>query len=146
MLTPRAALLAALATAAIIATGCQSTGSAKATGSSQAASSATAGGATAASSRPPAHSEDVTIAACANDDAGYAAAKVVVTNHSSKTSNYAITIAFESPDGKTQIGTGLVAVDNLAAGQSSSPQDAISMQTPSGIYTCKLADLTRFAS
>jgi transcription elongation factor len=139
MSTPRlAALIVTLGAAAVLAAGCKtSTGGTSSTGS-------TPGAAT--TSKAPAHSEDVTISNCGNDDAGFAAAKVVVTNHSSKTSNYAITIAFESPDGATQIGTGLVAVENLAAGQASAPQDASSLQTPTGVYTCKVADVTRYAA
>ncbi len=94
----------------------------------------------------PAHAEDVAITACAADPTtGFADAKVTVTNHSSKTSNYAITIAFESQDGTTQIGTGLVAVSNLASGQQS-PQDASSLVTATGPFTCKVADITRYAA
>lgn len=116
---------------------------------SSAAASAAATKAPAAPAQPKgiAHAEDVAITDCVADDAGYAASKVVVTNHSSKPSNYIIEIAFESKDGKTQVGTGTVAVNSLTAGQVSSPQDANSLaKAPAGGYTCKLAQLTRYSS
>lgn len=94
-----------------------------------------------------AHAEDVAVTDCVADDAGYAASKVVVTNHSSKPSNYIIEIAFESKDGKTQVGTGTVAVNSLTAGPASSPQTANSLtKAPADGYTCKLAQLTRYSS
>jgi len=49
---------------------------------------------------------------------GFPSAPVTVTNHSSKRSNYLIEISLESADGKTQIDTADVAVDNLEPGQS----------------------------
>ncbi|WP_256790127.1 hypothetical protein [Frankia sp. AvcI1] len=134
-------IIPALTLAAVAAlAGCNSSSGGGSTGSS---------GSSAKTSKPaagPAHAEDVTITACAADPTtGFAAAKVTVTNHSSKPSNYAITIAFESTDGKTQIGTGLVAVNNLAPGQQS-PQDANSLTAASGPFTCKVADITRYAA
>lgn len=95
----------------------------------------------------PSHAEDVAIAACTPDELGNASAQVVVTNHSSKSSNYLITIAMESKDGKTQVGTGNVVVNNLGPGQASSPQtaDSVTPAPPAG-YTCRVADITRFAS
>ncbi|MBL7501262.1 hypothetical protein I6A84_13160 [Frankia sp. CNm7] len=91
------------------------------------------------------HSEDVVITACAPDEAGWAAAAVTVTNHSSKASNYIITILMESPDGKTQIGTGLVSVSNLAPGQQS-VEETSSLEDATGPYVCRVGDITRYAS
>ena len=95
------------------------------------------------------HSEDVKITGCANSpDTNDPAATVVVTNHSSKASNYIITISFTTADGKTQLGTGDVAVNNLLPGQSSAPQTADSLAStpgPAG-FTCQLAQLDRYAS
>jgi hypothetical protein len=103
-----------------------------------------AGGAT---SKLPDHAEDVAITGCVADaTTGYLQASVTVKNNSSKTSNYAITIAFESKDKTKQLDTGLVAVNDLASGQSSD-QTAIGLSpAPAGGYTCKLADITRYAS
>lgn len=107
--------------------------------------------AAAASSSPSgiAHAEDVKITACGNiGAAGGPAATAVITNHSSKPSNYLVTIAFESADGKTQYGTGTITVQDLNPGQSSSPQTADSLNTsaaPSG-FTCAISQLDRFAA
>ncbi len=109
-------------------------------------------GAPAATSSPKAagaiaHSEDIAISTCAADELGYANSKVVITNHSSKPSNYIVTIAMDTPDGKTQIGTGNAVVNNLAPGQASAAQDANTlMKAPAGGYVCKLASVTRYSS
>lgn len=44
-------------------------------------------------------------------------AKVTVTNSSKNTSDYMATVVFESPDGKTQYGTGALFIDGLEPGQ-----------------------------
>jgi hypothetical protein len=95
----------------------------------------------------PAHAEDVTITSCTADaTTGYLAAAVTVKNNSSKTSNYIITIAFESKDGAKQLDTGLVAVNNLGSGQSSDQTAGGLKAAPAGGYNCKIADLTRYAT
>lgn len=135
----RGITVAVAAAAALTVAGCKTD---NASGSSSGSKS------TKASSDPFSHPEDVKVTACAADPTtGWADAKVVVTNHSSKSSNYVITIAFESKDGKTQIGTGAVIVQNLLPGQSSSPQDANSLQAaPAGGYVCKISDAQRNAA
>lgn len=92
------------------------------------------------------HAEDVKIAKCDADDLGFADSQVVLTNHSSKSSDYIVSIAYETPDGKTQIGTGNVIVNNLGPNQSSSQQDADSLQKATGPYTCRVASVTRVAA
>jgi hypothetical protein len=68
-------------------------------------------------------------------------------NHSSKTSNYLITVAFESPDGKTQLDTGNAVVNNLASGQSATETaDSLKSELNSQKFVCKVADVTRYAS
>jgi hypothetical protein len=100
-----------------------------------------------APAKAPDHAEDVKITACTADTVtGFLQAAVTVTNNSSKTSNYAITIAFESKDGARQLDTGLVAVNDLNSGQSSD-QTALGLSAaPAAGYSCKLADITRYAS
>jgi hypothetical protein len=89
----------------------------------------------------------VTITSCTADaTTGYLAAAVTVKNNSSKTSNYIITIAFESKDGAKQLDTGLVAVNNLGSGQSSDQTAGGLKAAPAGGYNCKIADLTRYAT
>lgn len=92
---------------------------------------------------------DVSITNCAvssNEFMGPSATLSVV-NNSSKASNYLITIAFESPDGATQLDTGNASVQNLAPGQTASA-DAPSLKselrgTP---FICKVADVTRLSA
>jgi hypothetical protein len=97
------------------------------------------------SAHPP--TADVAVTACSADDLGDVDAKVVVTNHSSKTSNYLITIAMTSRDGATQIDTGNAVVNNLAPGQATAPQDAMGSQTaPAGGFACKVAQVDRYSS
>lgn len=98
------------------------------------------------SSKPLQHASDVVVTSCVPDSVGYAAAKVVVTNTSSKASNYAVTVTFETAGGATQVGTGLATVDGLLPGQKSVPQDVSSLQTAPAGYTCRVTDVTRYAA
>jgi hypothetical protein len=90
---------------------------------------------------------DVSITSCKPDaTTGYLAANVTVTNHSSKTSNYIITVAFDTMTGNQQLDTTPVAVDNLDPGQVSHQLAVGLSAAPAGGYTCKIADITRYAS
>lgn len=98
-------------------------------------------------SKPFQHTEDVKITSCAADELGFANAKVVVTNHSSKGSNYVITVAFEAQNGTVQVGTGTAVINDLQPGQSSVEQDANSLEkAPASGFTCRISDATRYAS
>lgn len=90
---------------------------------------------------------DIAVQSCASKDGvGWADATVVVTNHSSKPSNYWATIIFETKSGQ-QIGTGDAVVNELQPGQSSTPQDVSSLQNaPTGGYTCRVGEVLRYAS
>lgn len=94
-----------------------------------------------------AHPEDYQITACTVDSIDYPHAKVQITNHSGGSSNYLGEVRFQSPDKKTQYGTGVVVVNNLTPGQSTT-QDAVGTQmVPAGAkLTCELADADRMAS
>jgi hypothetical protein len=93
------------------------------------------------------HASDVAISSCSPNGQGDASASVVVTNHSSKASDYLITIAMNAKGSGQRIGTGTVTLDNLAAGQRSAPLAAESFVTaPNTGYVCQVADVTRFAS
>ncbi len=97
-------------------------------------------------SKPLQHASDVAVTSCVPDSGGFAAAKVVVTNTSSKASNYVITVTFEAAGGATQVGTGLASVNGLLPGQKSVPQDVSSLQTAPAGYTCRVTDATRYAA
>lgn len=92
------------------------------------------------------HREDVKITKCGNDQYGGVAASIVITNQSSKRSTYSVTIAFTLKADGRQIATGYAGADQLAPGQQSTPQEAVTGQTADGPYTCTVADATRFAS
>lgn len=63
--------------------------------------------------------QDVVLAAPEKDPTlGTSSVKVTTTNHSSKRSDYFITVALETADGKTQIDTATIFVENLEPGQS----------------------------
>lgn len=135
-----AAAPAAVTTAAVATTGVPATSAAAPGPTTQAVTSAPAiiGGNDEAK-------KDVKITACAKDSLGDISAKVLITNHSSKASNYLVTLAFDSPDGKTQLGTGLAAVNDLQPGQKS-PQNVASFVTATGKFVCRVSSVTRYAS
>jgi hypothetical protein len=122
--------------------GTTGTSAASSTGPAAAAGAAAAGAAPAGGIQ---HSEDASVTGCEPDEAGWAAATVTVKNNSSKPSNYVITVVMESADGATQIGSGLVAVNNLAPGQQS-VEHTSSIKDATTAYTCKITDITRYAS
>lgn len=89
---------------------------------------------------------DVALGACSNDSTlNLGEAQVTITNHTSKTSNYLVTIAADSADGKTQIGTGNASAENLQAGQSTTVKAQFTEAIPAGAV-CKVAQVDRYAS
>lgn len=90
---------------------------------------------------------DVTITKCglaANEFEGPQATLDVV-NHSSQTSNYIITVAFDSPDGSQQLDTGDASVQALDPGQSTQVT-AVSTNNnlrSGGQFTCKVSQVDR---
>jgi len=90
-------------------------------------------------------SNDVVIATCAADDLGDLKATLTVTNNSSKRSDYLISVAFESTDGKTQLDTTSALVSSLEPGQNTST-DAVSFKKAPAGFTCRVTDINRFAS
>ncbi len=90
--------------------------------------------------------KDVKITSCAKDATlGYVSAGVLITNHSSKPSNYLVTVVFESPDGSTQLGTGIAAANDLQPGQKA-PETAAGLDQVTGKFTCRVSAVTRYAS
>ena len=89
--------------------------------------------------------KDVSIVSCTtHSTSGARTAKVKIVNHSSKTSNYIVTIAFDSADGKIHYHSSLAA-SNLAPGEGTE-QDAALLKSVSGKFTCKVSAVTRHAS
>jgi hypothetical protein len=90
-------------------------------------------------------SKDVRIASCTTTN-GQATAKVVIVNHSSKTSNYNVAIAFESSDGKVHQRSSITSADNVPPGGVVVRNTAVSKSSSSGKVTCKVDSVTRWAS
>lgn len=94
--------------------------------------------------------DDVKVSACAVSDNQFLgpSAKLSVTNNSSKPSNYLVSVAFESADGKTQLDTAGATVQNLAPGQTAAT-DATSLKRElrsSTNFNCKVSKVTRLAA
>lgn len=81
---------------------------------------------------------------CANDS-GMGTGKVPVTNNSSKRSDYSITVAAESADGKTQIETTYASAEAVEPGQSAEAELYFSKELPAGAV-CKVKEVQRTAS
>ena len=92
-------------------------------------------------------SGDVSELALAEPDAigiRYVTAKV--TNNSSKRSNYIVEVSIESADGKTQIDTTTVVVNNLEPGQSTDAKTPATTKDVPADATVTLKSVTRLAS
>ena len=89
---------------------------------------------------------DVAITECTTDELGYMQALGTVTNNSSKASNYSVEIAFETPDGSTQLASTATFVSGLEPGQNA-PLEAFSFEEApaDGQFACRITGVTRFA-
>lgn len=129
----RGLILCAVATGFLLLAGCSSTGKSSGGGSTTAKPRASTSVSHNIGSKDA--SADVTVGAVTVDSTlGLPSAPVTVVNHSSKRSHYLITIALESADGKTQIDSTIVAVNDLDPGQSAkeTAQFATTEKLPTG--------------
>lgn len=88
---------------------------------------------------------DVGSLECTRNQFGDLEATATVTNHSSERSNYVVTVAFESPDGKTQLASSGGFVQDLEPGQSAPLRVVTGTDAPAE-FTCRLTEVERFAS
>jgi hypothetical protein len=88
---------------------------------------------------------DVSITGCSADALNQMQALVKVTNHSSGRSDYIIGVSFDSKDGKTQLDTSSVLVNNLEPGQTTN-QTGTTLTDVKGAFKCRVTDVNRFAS
>lgn len=74
--------------------------------------------------------------------------KVTLTNNSSETSDYMGSVVFESPNGKTQYGTGPLFAENLNPGQSTTTEVMMLDELPKSAdkVVARLTDFDRMAS
>jgi hypothetical protein len=88
---------------------------------------------------------DARVSFCSIDDMlQMPSAKVKITNHSSKSSNYMVSIEFLDKSG-TRVAEGVVVANNLGAGKSS-VQTAQGTEIVKGTITCRVSDVTRYAA
>ena len=89
---------------------------------------------------------DVKIVSCGKPDAiGFVYPKLSITNTSSKTSSYVITIVYESPDAKTKYDDSTVIVNSLKAKQSTTEEGFPVSDIPK-TAVCKITEIQRTAS
>ena len=95
---------------------------------------------------PPA--DDVTVNDCGPaSGTNFMRASVDVRNHSSKASNYIITVAFESDDGDRQLTTSTAFVNGLGADQTTTAEANSFQEPPGGVeFTCRISQVERFAA
>ena len=91
-------------------------------------------------------SKDVTIVSCTTVN-GQPTAKVRIVNHSSKTSSYIVSVAFDSSNGDVHIRSSLSSssTSNVKPGESVEQTVGVS-KSVSGTFTCKVSSVMRFAS
>ncbi len=90
---------------------------------------------------------DVTVSCGIEYESGLPTAFVVVSNHSTVTSDYVIHVAFGSKDDPTDTGAGVATVSNIAPGQILSPSQRVSWghdDLPGG-FTCRATQVDRHA-
>lgn len=90
------------------------------------------------------HNADVQIASCVKDPlSGYLVADVKVTNSSSESSNYNVTVTFNN--GSEQIDAGMATINNLDPGSSFTQQTVSLKSHAPARFTCRVEETTRSA-
>ena len=90
--------------------------------------------------------DDVDLAGCELDhDTGFGTATLAVTNHSSKESNYIVTVEFADAHG-TQVGTADGFVNNVSSGQRARSSAVGTYDGPEAGVTCQIKSVDRMAS
>lgn len=94
----------------------------------------------------PGPTGDAKVTSCHVDsDTQWPAATVTITNRSSKTSNYVVSVEFVDGHG-TRLAEGTAATNNLAPGQSAHETAQSLDQVNGGSISCRITDVTRYAS
>ncbi|MFE9403601.1 FxLYD domain-containing protein [Streptomyces sp. NPDC006530] len=92
---------------------------------------------------PPA--ADVSITSCSLDSTSFAQARLHIVNHSSKSSNYAISVEFTDPNG-TRVGEGAAAQNNLAPGEKAEDTAGTFVVEGTSRVTCKVTSVDRYSA
>lgn len=85
----------------------------------------------------------MTLSGCSTDTLGYPTASGTIVNHSSKISDYEISVNFLK--GGVHVSDGVNFVDDVAPGQTATWNAGGTDQT-SGAVTCQVAEVNRIAS
>jgi hypothetical protein len=128
-----------LAALAVLAIGCAS----EPTASDDGGTSQTSGPATKSANTDHPPQADVTLGTCAVDDAGFITAKGLITNHSSKASDYFVHVEFVA--GGTRYAEGIAAASGVAPSQQAEWEASGLTDARSGTE-CKITDVERTAS
>jgi len=89
--------------------------------------------------------DDVKLIACTDDALGFVQADLEATNSSSKKSDYLVTVAIESADGKTKYGDATAYITGVEPGQTAK-QTASAFDKAEPGYVCRISDVNRSAS
>jgi hypothetical protein len=92
--------------------------------------------------------DDVTLGECGPaEGTRFMRATVEVLNHSSESSNYIVTVAFESEDGGRQLTTTTAFVNGLGADQTTTAEANSFEEPPGGVeFSCRIDRVERFAA
>jgi hypothetical protein len=89
--------------------------------------------------------DDVKLVSCTKTVIDTVEAELEVTNHSSKESNYTITLSIEDGSG-AKVGDGFASTNNVDAGQVAHVKGVASLDTAAPSFTCKIENVERYAS
>lgn len=87
---------------------------------------------------------DVELTDCLPTGAGHLASTVLITNHSSKRSNYVVDVVFESADGSRQLAARSLFVKDLEPGQATRQEGGTLTPAPES-FDCRVSQVQRFS-
>jgi len=90
-------------------------------------------------------SDDVTVTCAPTDSVGFMHSNVTITNHSSQTSDYVVTISFNDAQGN-RLQEGTATQDDVAPGQTATTDGMGDGSTGGTPASCVVANVTRYAS
>jgi hypothetical protein len=89
--------------------------------------------------------DDVELLSCSKTVIDTIEAQLRVTNHSSKESNYTISLGVEDGNG-TKVGDGFASTNNVNPGQVAMVKGIATLDSPSATVKCKIEEVERFSS
>lgn len=83
---------------------------------------------------------------CEVDSLGQVQATGTLTNHSSETSSYSITVSFNEKGTNTRFGDGTAFVNSVRAGEKATWEAITFDEPPAAGFTCEITEVDRYAS